>query len=91
MTNIHKATLVIYVSPNGRDNWVPVEPGAVPAWLRVPAIMGRLVAGEACSDPRSASGNNWFRAERVLTPDDRASLQAAQEKREMRQEKRVVH
>lgn len=81
MTTIQQAVLVIYVSRNGRDGWLPVEPAAVPEWVKSPAVMGRLVAGEACMDPRSTSGNDWFKAVKVLTPEDHAALQAAQAKR----------
>jgi len=58
-------TLIIYTSENGRDPWAAVLPDTVPEWLKRPDIVGRLVAGQMCMDPRSVSGTDWFRAEVV--------------------------
>lgn len=60
-----EAMLVIYVSETGRDKWLPVLPDDVPAWIKAPKVMGRLVAGEMCIDPRSETEHRWFRAEKV--------------------------
>ncbi len=60
-----QATLVIYASSNGRDGWKPVLPGDVPAWVKEPRIIGALIAGEMCMDPKASSGSTWFRGERA--------------------------
>lgn len=61
--------LIIYVSPNGRDEWKPVLPVDVPGWLKDPDTLGELVAGEmACKadeDPPL-----WYRAERVMPANE---------------------
>lgn len=63
-----EAMLVIYASPNGRDHWRPVPPSEVPAWLKDPAYMGRLVAGEAAMKAdEGRNGSEWYRAERVAS------------------------
>lgn len=63
--------LIIYVSPNGRDEWKPVLPADVPAWLKDRHVMGELVGGDiACKadeDPPL-----WYRAERVDAANDNA-------------------
>lgn len=38
--------LVFFASPNGIDNWKPVERDLIPEWLRDPDIVDRLMAGE---------------------------------------------
>lgn len=58
--------LVIFTSSNGRDPWVPLFQHQVPEWVKEPDVMGRLVAGEMCMDPRSSSATDWFRAERAV-------------------------
>jgi len=61
-----QAQLVIYQSESGRDGWKPVLPEAVPAWVKDPDVMGRLVAGEMCMDPKCGDkGSAWYRAEQV--------------------------
>ncbi len=75
--------LVIYESPNGRDNWRPLQANEVPQWVLHPDVMGHLVAGEMCSDPtRGEKGSNWYRAER--TPEDAAMVRRAQQRRDQR-------
>lgn len=55
--------LIVYVSANGRDQWHPVKPEEVPAWVKAPEVMARLVSGEECMDCETAS--SWYRAVRV--------------------------
>ncbi len=58
--------LVIFKSPNGRDNWAPVEPVLVPPFVMHPDNMGRLVNGEMCMDVAAGpTGSDWYRAEKV--------------------------
>lgn len=64
-----EANLIIYCSINGRDVWAPVLPAEVPEWVKDPDIMGRLVAGEMCSDvAEGVTGSLWYRAEKVSVP-----------------------
>ncbi|MFA7269927.1 MAG: hypothetical protein WC073_11330 [Sterolibacterium sp.] len=82
-----QAVLVIYESVNGRDNWIPRMPAELPEWVRHPDIIGRLVAGQMCMDPTIGDkGSNWYRAERVLTPEERR----AEARRLNRQQKRLA-
>lgn len=39
------ANAIIFVSDDG-DTWQPLEPSSVPGWLKDPATMGYLIAGE---------------------------------------------
>lgn len=82
-----QAKLIIYTSPNGRDGWLPIDPHKVPEWLKRPDIVGRLVAGEMCMDPKSSTGTDWFMAKRAITQAEKT----AQERRERRQAKRMTH
>lgn len=54
-------TLVIYRSSTGKRKWKPVLPAAVPAWLKDPEVLGRLVAGEMAHKPKEG----WYRAEKL--------------------------
>lgn len=59
-----EGVLIIYVSPNGRENWQPVLPQDVPEWLKDPDILGELVSGEmACKADEEIPV--WYRAEKV--------------------------
>lgn len=61
-----QAHLVIFASVNGRDGWHPLAPAEVPAWVKDPETMGRLVAGEMCMDTAQGDqGSSWYRAERA--------------------------
>lgn len=61
------AYLVIYKSPNGRDNWTPVERKDVPDWVNKPRTIGRLIAGEACMKADDGNqGSDWYKAKRVV-------------------------
>lgn len=73
-----EALLVIYRSENGRDNWVPIPAAEVPEFVKAPATMGRLVAGEECMDAgEGKNGSAWYRALRVVTHGERAIVDAA--------------
>lgn len=87
-----KAVLIIYRSENGRDGWAPVPPKDVPAWVRTPDNIARMVDGEQCMKAdEGPSGSAWYRG--VLPPDDLARIGAENAKRARRAEKvaRVVH
>lgn len=72
-----QARAVVFASVNGRDNWHPLTPAEVPAWVKNdPKIMGRLLAGEQCMDtangyrgaivvPVEGTGGVWYRAQKV--------------------------
>jgi len=66
--DLQYARLVILTSPTGRDPWHPVMESEVPAWVKKPDVMGRLVAGDMCMEPTEGeTGSNWYRAARVPT------------------------
>lgn len=78
MAGIKQARLVIFASVNGRDNWHPLLPAEVPAWVREESVMGRLVNGEMCMDtadghrgvialPAEGTGSLWYKAVKVET------------------------
>lgn len=59
--------LIIYASPNGRDQWLPVLPNEVPEWLKEEDTLGELVAGQMCSKCDEADPV-WYRAEEIHPP-----------------------
>ena len=66
MTDLTQATLIIYRSAHGRGDWSPILPTEVPEWLKVPDVMGRLVAGEVCMKcDEGDKGSEWYMAEQV--------------------------
>lgn len=63
---LSQARLIIYASPNGRDGWAPVKPEAIPAWVKAPDNVARLVAGEMCMKAdEGTAGSDWYRAEKL--------------------------
>ena len=61
-----RAVFVIYESPNGHGDWIPVLPENVPEWLKDADVMGQLAAGQmACDTAVGDKGSNWYRAEKV--------------------------
>lgn len=86
-----QATLIIYSSPNGRDNWQPVKPEDVPQWLKDPERMAHLVAGEmACKNDEGDRGSDWYKAVRVLPQAEVETIRRAQAKRVRRAAKRAT-
>lgn len=72
--------VVIYSSPNGRTNWQPVKPDAVPDWVRNPHTLGRLVRGEEAMDcAEGTTGSAWYRAIEMPTDTPAASILALAE------------
>ena len=55
---------MIFVSDNGRDGWSAVLPADVPDWLKAPAVIARLVAGDQACSPEGGD-ERWWRAERL--------------------------
>lgn len=49
MPKTKTAKAVIFVSEDG-DTWQPVKPYNVPDWLKDPAAMGHMMAGELLED-----------------------------------------
>lgn len=75
---MNQARLVIFRSANGRDDWQPIAASDVPAFVKDPVTMGRLVAGESCMDAAEGrSGSAWYRALRVVTQHERAIVEGA--------------
>ena len=92
MSEFKQANVVLLASVNGRDHWHPVKPEAVPAWVKEPDAMGRIVAGEAAMKcDEEGDGSMWYRA---ALPDELphlARLLKAEERRRRRAVKRVLH
>lgn len=82
-----EAFAVIYRSANGRDGWQPVKWEDVPAWVKEPGNMAKLISGEMCMKcDEGPAGSDWYRAE-VINPDasgDVKRLRAAKAKRDRR-------
>lgn len=56
--------MVVFRSPNGRDQWKAIKPAEVPEFLKHPDTMARLVTtGEMVMDPRVSEW--WYRVEKV--------------------------
>ena len=92
---VKQIQLVIFRSPNGRDHWRPIKSHEVPAWVKEPDVMARMVAGEKvmkCNE--FPSGSDWYGA---LTPEaaemflkyNAAALEKAQEKRARKAARRI--
>ena len=90
MSETKQAMLVIYESPNGRDQWKPLTPQEVPAWVRAPDVMAKLVKGDMAMDCKIESP--WYRADLVDAAGnpDLERIAAARAKRLRRAEKRVA-
>lgn len=90
-----QANLIIFESPNGRDNWKPLPPDQVPEWVKNPDILGQLVAGEICMDAAIGDkGSPWYRAEMAPTEQQIEksfdAIKAAEEKRVRKCAKRLM-
>lgn len=89
MMPVNLALLVIYASPDGRTDWQPVLPADVPDWCKDPDTVGKMIAGQACQSPNSASRTIWYRAVRIMSPEEQkleqASLYADKQKRRRQQ------
>lgn len=84
-----EANLVILASENGRDQWTPVKPEDVPAWVKEPDNVSRMMAGYACVKcDEGEKGSLWYRA---VPPDEFAQMAAAQHRRDERNAKRLLH
>jgi len=82
-----KAELVILASDNGRDGWAPVLPVDVPAWVRAPGNIAKLIAGHECMKANEGEkGSMWYRA---IPASDYAMIVAAQQRRAARNAKRL--
>lgn len=68
MSEVKQVKATILTSATGRDPWHPLKADEVPAWVKDPDNMARLVKGEACMKcDEGPNGSNWYRAE-VLEP-----------------------
>jgi hypothetical protein len=89
MPNI--GTLIIFQSDNGMDGWTPVKPEDVPAWVKDPDNLARLVDGEACQNTEQESGEKWYMAQRLPTAQDLEAYSMAAAKRVRRRAKLTMH
>lgn len=85
-------TLILYRSKDDCESWNPVKVVEIPKWVKElsPAVIARMVDGEALQDTTSETGSDWFILKRVVSPTDEARMQAAQAKRERKQRRRIV-
>lgn len=61
-----EALIVVWKSANGREDWEPVLPDDVPAWVKEPHRMAKMIEGDMICDPTEGeSGSDWYRAEKV--------------------------
>ena len=84
-------TLVIFQSPNGMDHWTPVLPADVPAWVKDPDNVARLVDGEACSLDPEAPDAVWYMALQMPTEADLQAYSLAAARRAKRRSRLVMH
>jgi hypothetical protein len=61
--------IVIYVSPDGLDNWVPLEPDKVPAWLQKPDTLGAMLEGLLAHNG-DVPDSPWYAAVTVPMPGE---------------------
>ena len=86
-----QAVLVVFESPNGRDNWVPLMASDVPEWVRHPDIMGKLVSGQQCMDAAQGDkGSKWYRASRVVSAEEKRAEAKRQRKESARRASNIV-
>ena len=91
MTGTKRAAVVLLASLNGRDGWYMVKPEDVPAWVKDPDTMGRIVAGESCMKcDEGVAGSLWYRAATEEDMPGLGRILAAKAKRLRRAEKRVA-
>lgn len=89
VTSVKQVSLVILSSDTGRGPWTPVNPEDVPAWVKDPANIARLVDGEECMKADEGDqGSQWYRA---IPAADYAAIVKAQRKRERRAAKHRLH
>lgn len=85
-----QALVIIYRSDNGQDGWEPVLDKDVPEWVKNPKVMGNLIRGVIAQQesrialPTSVV-NPWYRAERVMSDEDKRRTDDAKAKRERRE------
>lgn len=55
----HDNVLVFFKSPDGKGGWLPVDRDELPDWIKDPAIIDRLMAGEQATNP--PAGPEFYR------------------------------
>lgn len=86
---MNQVNLMIFASDNGRDNWALVKPADVPAWVKAPDNIGRMLCGNECMKADEGDkGSLWYRAIRV---EDYERMVAAEAKRARRMAKNRLH
>lgn len=60
---LHEVVLVILRTLDPDGEWELVRPEDVPDFVKDPATIKRLVAGEICQD--ETQGPHWYRAEEI--------------------------
>lgn len=54
--------LVIWGSPDGETDWMPIRPEVVPSWVTEPETLGDLVAKPAMAQ---RGDSLWYRVEKL--------------------------
>jgi len=89
--NTKQAVLVVFESPNGRDNWVPITASECPEWVKHPDIIGKLVAGQQCMDAAQGDkGSKWYKASRVVSAEEKRAEAKRQRKDSARRASQIV-
>lgn len=86
--------LVILRSETGRGPWEMVKPEDVPAWVKDPENMGRLVRGLSCMKADEGDkGSDWYCARpvdealRIINAQRKRARKAARRAHQLRIEK----
>jgi len=84
---VSEAELVILASDDGRTNWSAVKPADVPAWVKAPDNIAKMLAGLECMKADEGDkGSMWYRA---IPAEDYELMLLAQQRRDARNEKRL--
>ena len=93
--NMKETELIIFESPNGRDQWKPLLPKDVPEWVKDPEIISRMIDGEICMDAKIGDkGSPWYCAEQAPSESyviqNVEDAQKAEDKRKRKNNLRIV-
>lgn len=70
---------VVFESPNGKDLWKAVAREDIPDWMRDPAVIDKMLAGEQAAKPNLHDGvDRWYKVVEVDRPRPAGQRQARQ-------------
>lgn len=67
--------LVVFESPDGINNWKPVDREQIPDWMRSPDVFDRLLAGDKVQNTADKT-TRFFRAVEIDRPRPAGQLAA---------------